>query len=277
MLVPGSVVEDYQVEAVVGRGAMATVYRVYHLERQTSHALKVLHAGDASLFDRFAREVQAQRRLVHPNVVRVEGMIDAEGLPGLLMELVPGAPLSVLLADRPFDLRSTREVFSQLCNGVEAAHALRIVHRDLKPGNVLVAATERGLVAKISDFGMVKVLGDSFSGPALTRSQSGLGTPGYMSPEQVFDAKRADERTDIFALGCLLYRMVCGVAPFSGELRDLLQNAVRGIYPDPRSLRPGLPDPIVATIHACLQPDRDRRPPDIAALRQLYAGEAARG
>lgn len=270
MLNPGAVVDGYLVESVVGRGAMATVYRVFHLERQSVHALKVLHVGDASLSDRFAREVQAQRRLLHPNVVRVDGLIEVDGLPGLLMELVPGNTLLTVVSGRSLDLAAVDALFAQVCDGVEAAHALRIVHRDLKPGNVLVAVQEGRLLAKVSDFGMVKVLGDSFTGPALTRSQSGLGTPGYMSPEQVFDAKRVDERTDIFALGCLLFRMLCGRAPFSGELREVLQNAAKGEYPDPLSLRPDLASRHVETIRACLQPNRDRRPPDIAALRALH-------
>lgn len=269
MLNPGTVVDRYVVEAVAGRGGMGTVYRVRHESLGSVHALKVVERPVDGALERFRREAKAQAQLRHPNVVAVTDYVDVSGLPGLVMEYVDGPALDKLLNRGPLSYAIIDRLFADICAGVNAAHALNMVHRDLKPANVMVSEVDGHYVAKVGDFGIVKVFGDRAANPTLTRSESGMGTPGYMAPEQVFDAKRVDARADVYSLGCLLYRMLCGVGPFRGSVRTILANVARGHYPPPESHQPDLPHPYLVTIRACLEPVRDRRPANVAAIREL--------
>jgi serine/threonine protein kinase len=271
MLQLGRNIGDYFVEAVAGRGARAVVYRVRHRHTYALQALKVVDWAEAGLLDRFALEVRAQARLRHANVVGVAGVLDVDGQPGLLMEYVPGSALGSLFSGNATDLALVDVLFGQVCSGVAAAHALRMVHRDVKPDNVLVCVVNGELLAKVSDFGIVKVLGSWSAGGPATRSFSTMGTPGYMAPEQLLDAKRVDERADVFSLGCLLYRMLTGSAPFQGELQQVGASASRGEYPPLEERRPGVPQRYVVAIRACLQPQREARPPDVEALLAMLA------
>jgi len=267
MLPAGTVVDRYVIESVAGRGGMGVVYRVRHQTLGSTHALKVVERPVSGAAERFIREAQAQARLRHPNVVAVTDYLDVHGLPALVMEWVEGRPLDRVLADGPMPYVEIDRLFAEVCAGVGAAHELSMVHRDIKPANVLVTEVDGLRTAKVTDFGIVKVSG----APTLTRSRSGMGTPGYMAPEQVFDAKRVDVRADVYSLGCLLYRMLCGAPPFRGELRALLACVARGEYPPPESVVPDLPGNYVRAIRACLEPARELRPPTVAAVRALLA------
>ncbi len=267
MLEPGAIFERYVVSSLVGSGAMARVYRVHHASLGSVHALKVVESPGA--VERFAREARAQAQLRHPNVVAVTDFIDVGGLPGLVLEFVDGSALNQLLARGPMPWGTIDRIFTDICYGIQAAHALQMVHRDIKPANVLLTQVDGRWLAKVADFGIVKVLGEHAEAHQLTRSSSGMGTPGYMAPEQMSDAKHADIRADIFSLGCILYRMLCGTPPFHGGVRTIYGNAARGQYAPPEQRVPSLPDGCAQAIRACLQPDRDRRPATIAALRAL--------
>lgn len=267
MLAAGTLVDRYIIESVAGRGGMGVVYRVRHQVLGSTHALKVVERPVSGTAERFMREARAQARLRHPNVVSVTDYLEVLGLPALVMEWVEGRPLDRVLNDGPMPYVEIDRLFAEVCAGVMAAHELSMVHRDIKPANILVTEVDGLRTAKVTDFGIVKVSGD----PTLTRSRSGMGTPGYMAPEQVFDAKRVDVRADVYSLGCLLYRMLCGAPPFRGELRALLACVARGEYPPPESVVPELPGNYVRAIRACLEPARELRPPSVAALRALLA------
>ena len=273
MLAPGTVVDRYVVDALIGRGGMARVYRVRHLNLGSVHALKVVEVPGEEVVERFAREARSQARLRHPNVVSVTDFVDVDGLPGLVMEYVEGRSLDKELAAAPASMETLDILFADVCSGVAAAHAVNLVHRDIKPANVLVTSVDGRPLAKVADFGIVKVIGDSSGNPTLTRSESTMGTPGYMAPEQVFDAKRVDTRADIFSLGCLLYRMWCGVPPFQGDLRTVFTDVARGRYPAPETRVPNMPERYRQAIRRCLNPDRDARPADVPALRAMLGSK----
>lgn len=278
MLEPGAVVDRYVVSALVGSGAMARVYRVEHTHLGSVHALKVVESPGA--VERFAREARAQAQLRHPNVVAVTDFVDVAGLPGLVMEYVDGSGLNHLLNRGPLPWITAHRIFTDVCSGVQAAHALNMVHRDVKPANVLVTQVDGQWLAKVADFGIVKVLGEHAEAHQLTRSSSGMGTPGYMAPEQMSDAKHADFRADVFSLGCLLYRMLCGTPPFHGGVRTIYTHAARGEYAPPEQRVPGLPPACANAIRACLEPARERRPPTVASLRAMLGdalGQAGGG
>ena len=274
---PGQVVCRYVVERVLGRGGMATVYRVRHSTLGTVHALKVLDTSSHAVRQRLLLEGRVQARLRHPNLVSVTDVLDVGGSPGLLMEHVDGLRLDSWIRARAPDLQTSLRLFCGILSAMEQVHALGYVHRDLKSGNVLVLQDQGLWVPKVTDFGLAKVLHVQV-GEHGTRAGVPMGTPAYMAPEQVREAQAVDQRADIFSLGCILYELVTQRNAFSGE--DVLQtfNAVaEGRYQDPLELVPELPTSIAQGIHGALQPDRERRIPDCTSLREVLSGHLAWG
>ncbi len=274
MLATGQIVDRYTVEGVIGAGGTAVVYRVRHAQLQTPHALKVLSLASSAIRRRMLREGQVQATMRHPNVVAVTDVLDIDGAPGLLMEHVEGPSLEQALARFSLDVDQALTLFHGVVAGVRHAHMHGLVHRDLKPANVLLARTEQGFVPKVTDFGLAKVIqGD---GPALGQTRQGvaMGTPAYMAPEQIRDARTVDQRADLFSLGCLLYELVCGVRTFPGNEAIAIYNAIMGgDYIPPRRHRPDLPDRVDQAIRGMLMTDRDRRIPDCDTLLAVLAGE----
>lgn len=208
---------ELEIEALLGHGGMGAVYRAKQKALARGVALKILpgellRSGD--FFDRFQREAMTLARLDHPHVARVyETGITPGGEAFILMELVEGGDLLGYLAGHPGDRDTRLELFLQMCRGIEHAHQKGIIHRDLKPSNILVAAGERGPVAKVIDFGLARPLEEPESGGDLWWSAgSGVGTPGYMSPEQVAGGA-VDTRSDVYGLGAVLYVMLTGRPP----------------------------------------------------------------
>lgn len=267
MLATGTSVDRYLVEAEIGRGAMATVYRVRHTELDAIFALKVMAVDRADARERFRREARLQAGLRHPNIVAVHDFLDAGGRPALVMELVEGPSLGTFLSGRRLPIAHAEALFVRLLDGVEAAHRARIVHRDLKPTNVLLATINGQIVPKVGDFGLAKLLSDGAPLQGLTASGTTMGTPGYLAPEQIRNAKHVDHRADIFSLGCLLYLMVTGRPPFTGDIREVFNAATAGTYPPPDSLVSGVPDRIRDAIAGALVVDRDRRFQSCAEFR----------
>ena len=243
ILSPGSQVAGYGVEARLGEGATAVVYQVRHAARGTTHALKVLTTPSAALAARFDREIALLQRVRHPNVVRVDGVIDVGGGRGLLLERVRGPSLRDLLARHRLDDAALDAIARGIFAGVAAIHGAGLVHRDLKPGNILLAVEGDAVTAKVADFGLARLTEpDSDEDRArLTRTGLAMGTPSYMAPEQIRDAKRVGRRADIWALGCVLYEMASGRLPFEGrELVDLFARIVVGDRPRLEDVAPGL-------------------------------------
>ena len=272
-LEPGQVIDRYTVTEEIGRGGMAVVYRVRHNTLGTDHALKVLSLNAPSIRERLIQEGRLQARLRHPNVVAVTDVLDVHGAPGLLMELVRGPSLEAWLRENRPPLPEALRLFGGILAALDAAHRLEIVHRDLKPGNVMLSLEGEVPHPKVTDFGLAKLLADE-STPTRTCTGLPMGTPAYMSPEQITDAKSVDRRTDIFALGCILYELTCGQMAFQGANTLEVFNAVAGgVYVPPRALRPNLPDPVVRAIEGCLRSQREHRIPGCEALAAVLRGD----
>jgi hypothetical protein len=269
-LSPGRVVERYVVEARIGGGGIGDVYRVRHQQLGSAHALKMLRRTSKDEHRRLLREGRAQSALRHPNVVPVTDVVDVDGAPGLVMELVDGPTLAALLKDGPLPLDEVDRLATQILRGVGAAHAAGVVHRDLKPANVLLQRSDGGWLAKVADFGLARVEG---SDPGVTGGGVPLGTPAYMAPEQIRDARTADERSDVFSLGAVLYELLTGSRAFDAP--DVLTTFERirdGRYEPPEARRPDAPPRMRAAIAAALEVDPERRPPDVPTLLALWAG-----
>lgn len=272
MLSPGQTVERYTVEAIIGTGGMAIVYRVRHNQLGNLHALKILTVPKPNIRERLLAEGRAQAVIRHPNVVAVTDVVEIEGSPALLMEYVEGPTLEVWLEheDPPLDI--AEELFRGICLGVAEAHTHGLVHRDLKPSNVLLAPIQGGFIAKVTDFGIAKlVAGDDSNGN--TRTNIAMGTPHYMAPEQIRDAKSVDVRADVFSLGCLLYELICGEKPFYGpDVLAVLNAVASGRYAPPRKHVPDLPDRVVKAIEGALRVDRDERIQSVMELMAVLSG-----
>jgi non-specific serine/threonine protein kinase len=209
------------VEALVGRGGMGEVYRARQLNLRRTVAVKVLRARflrDAAVRARFEREALAVARLRHPNIVTVHDLGVAEGVGAfIVMEYVEGRSLRQELRARGrLGEPEAVVLMRQVCAGVAAAHAAGVVHRDLKPENVLLEPTREGTTAKVVDFGIAKLEESALPGEGgLTREGVVLGTPAYMAPEQC-RGEAADARSDVYALGCVLFELLTGEPPFAG-------------------------------------------------------------
>jgi serine/threonine-protein kinase len=269
----GTVVDRYTVEGVLGRGGMATVYRVRHQQLGTSHALKVLALPKSNLGRRLLLEGQVQARLAHPNVVAVTDVIEVGGSPGLVMELVRGPSLEVVLRrlGGRLELPIVEALVPGILAGVAAAHAEQVVHRDLKPANILLSLDREAVVPKVSDFGLVKLFGDDVR--VITRSGQTMGTPSYMAPEQVLDARAVDPRTDLFAIGAVLYEVLSGVPAHPGDgTWEVFDKVLHGTRAPLGEVASGLPDRVVAAVEWALTRDREQRVPTCEALWAKWSG-----
>ncbi|MCB9681089.1 MAG: serine/threonine protein kinase [Alphaproteobacteria bacterium] len=274
-LQPGQTVDRFAIEAVLGRGGMATVYRARHTHLGTIHAIKVLDVSARSIHRRLLLEGRTQAALRHPNVVAVSDVVEVGDALGLVMEYVDGPSLSALLRLGTPSLAQANAVMEGVLAGVAEAHTLGVVHRDLKPGNVLLELRPGGVRPKITDFGLAKVL-DTESGEGHTRSGASMGTPAYMAPEQVRDAKDVDGRADVFALGALAYELLSGCRAFGGsDVFEVMQAVTSGQRTDLVLLRPSLPLPLVEVVDKALAVERGDRYPDVTSMARAWA-EATR-
>ncbi len=276
-LAPGHILDRFTVETVLGKGGMATVYRLRHNALDSLCALKVLQAEGSAHRERLMQEGRAQAKLRHPNIVAVTDVIDVGGAPGLLMEYVDGSPLDRWLQRGRPSLAEAEHIFAGILAGVARAHRDGFVHRDLKPANVLLDHVDGRLVPKVADFGLVRAMDDGDADRAYrTRAGMAMGTPSYMAPEQIRDASTVDHRADVFSLGCILYELVTGHRAFDGaDMMETFTAITTGRYTPPRAHVADLPERLVRAIEGCLEPDRERRLQDCAALsRVIDAGQA---
>ena len=273
----GQAIDRYVVDGLIGTGGMALVYRVRHTRLGSQHAVKVLRLPTPSVVDRLLREGRAQSSLQHPNVVPVTDVIEVNGCPGLVMPWVDGPSLSRLLRAHRFSLSELAALAEGLFAGIGAAHAAGWVHRDLKAGNVMMQRLGAELLPRITDFGLVKALvgpipgGPTPGGPApdgpTTRTGAMLGTPAYMAPEQFADAGRVDHRSDVYALGVILYEACTGRRPYEGsEPLALLEQARSADLPAVHALRSDLPAGLQEVLRGALHPLAAQRTPDVETL-----------
>ena len=261
-LSPGSRLGPYEVVSLLGVGGMGEVYRARQASLDRDVALKVLPAAvarDADRLGRFQREARVLGRLSHPNIAQVFDLEEADGVTAIVMELVEGETLDFMLAGGPLPADESIRLAVQICEALEAAHALGIVHRDLKPANITVRPD--GTV-KVLDFGLAKPGSPSAAAKTVsidvTKPGTVLGTAAYMSPEQ---AKGQDvgPQADIWAFGCVLFEMLTGKRVFGRESTAETIASVMTSTPDFERLPPATPPMVRRVIERCLEKDtRDR-------------------
>ncbi len=273
MLSPGQSIDRYTVEAVIGHGGTAVVYLVRHNQLKSQHALKVLSLTSTAIRERLLREGRVQAALQHPNIVTVTDVLDIDGAPGLLMEHVDGPSLDQAMKRYKVSLNDALTLFRGVVAGVRAAHRHGLVHRDLKPANVLLFRSAEGFVPKVTDFGLAKLLSGAEQELGQTRQGIAMGTPAYMAPEQIRDARAVDQRADIFSLGCMLYELATRQRAFPGDQAlEIYNDIVAGRYAPPEEVAPDLPDAVIQAIDGCLIRERDLRIPDCETLLDVLAG-----
>ncbi len=268
----------YRIESVVGSGGMGVVLCATHVGLGQRVAIKVLtvpedDARRDEARERFLREGRATAALVSDHVVRIYdvGTLDS-GAPFMVMELLRGQDLARVLAQRgPFGIELACDCVRQASEAISCAHAQGIVHRDLKPSNLFLTQRSDGSpLVKVLDFGISKTTGTELEPLTgnLTETRSVLGTPFYMSPEQVRDAKKVDVRTDIWSLGLILHELLSGSPAFDGTT---LPGVCAAIAADPpaalRLKRPEVPLAVEAIVLKCLEKDPNRR---FQSARELF-------
>src|SRR5262245_28070474 len=255
----GPLRQRYDIRDQAGEGATSVVYRAWDRELNRAVALKLFResAGFSEVArQRFRREVQAAGSLSHPNVVTVHDAGTEGGRLYLVMEYVDGRPLVDRMKDAPADLV---RVLARAARGVAAAHEKGIVHRDLKPANILVTSSGD---AKVGDFGLAHLL---VAGTDLTRTGAALGTPQYMAPEQVRGrSKEVTPRTDVYALGAILYEMLTGRPPHEGS--DVVELYHKIAQDDPAPLPASVAPDLRTICFKALEKDPDRRYADAKAF-----------
>ena len=253
----------YLIIEELGRGGMGRVYRAIDKLIDDEIALKLIRpeiAAEKRTLERFSHELKTARKIVHKNVGRMYDLAEDRGNHFITMEYVPGQDLKGLIRQTGrLTISKALSLAKQICQGLGEAHRLGIVHRDLKPGNIMI---DREGNARIMDFGIAL----SFTGDESKRVSGWVGTPDYMSPEQV-EGQEVDQRSDIYALGILLFEMMTGRRPFADETPVTIALKQKNeIPPDPRGLNPQIPDPLARVILRCLEKDRNKRFPGVEAL-----------
>lgn len=278
--------DRYVIRRLVSRGGMAEVYVARHRAVGRVVAIKVLlphMALDAEAVGRFQAEARAAGTLGHPNIAECLDMGTApDGSPFLVMEYVEGTSLREEVAKGPMHVERGCGIAMQIASALEMAHVNEIVHRDLKPENVLlVERPDQPDVVKLVDFGIAKVGFSSSGAPAVTRAGFMLGTPDYMSPEQIRDPGNVDHRSDVWALGVVLYEMIAGKHPFGDEPFPAILNSIETRkVPALTEVRSGVPEQLAALVARMLEKPAAARPSSMgevfASLEPLAGAQAPR-
>jgi serine/threonine protein kinase/Tol biopolymer transport system component len=291
-LKPGTLLGQYEIRSLIGVGGMGEVYLGYDTKLKRDVALKSLpdaFARDADRVARFRREATVLASLNHPNIAAIYGIEDSGPTPCLVMEYVPGETLAEQVRRGPVEIEEALRIATQICEALEHAHEKTVIHRDLKPANVKL--TPEGKV-KVLDFGLAKAFAGAgaasgspmpvldSNAPTLSRMPSAppeldasptlpgviLGTAAYMSPEQA-KGKTVDKRTDIWALGCVLYELLTAKRAFDGETVPEILASVFRAEPDWTALPAATPPSIRSLLHRCLRKDAQQRPKDAGDIR----------
>jgi tetratricopeptide (TPR) repeat protein len=267
-LTAGTRLGPYEIVAPLGKGGMGEVYRARDTRLRRDVAIKVVQRGhsDPTLWDRFEREARAASALSHPNICSIFDTGEADGLPYLVMELLEGQTLRELIGTQLMEPSAAAAIALQIADALEAAHAKGILHRDIKPGNVMIVGRSH---VKVLDFGLAKQtgLGESAETATLgmeTETGSVVGTPAYLAPELLQGAK-ADARSDLWALGVVLYQMLSGELPFKGATTFEMSSAILKDQPPP--LQPSVPSKLRAIVDKCLEKRPERRYQEASEVR----------
>ncbi len=244
---------DYQVQGVIGKGGMGEVYegRGTH-ERVAIKTMLSEFAHNPDFRTRFEREAEAGQRLQHPNITRVLASGEFNDTPYLIMEYIEGYELGkALKGGGIMTVETACKVMRHICSALTAVHNAGYVHRDIKPSNIMIRDNGQ---AMLMDFGISKAQ------DAYTITGTGaVGTIQYMAPEQIMSSKDVDHRADIYALGCVLYQMLTGETPFTGQSASIMFAQIQQPAPDPRDIQPDIPQAVAEAILKSLEKDPDER------------------
>jgi eukaryotic-like serine/threonine-protein kinase len=273
---PGDILAGkYRVDGVLGIGGMGVVVAATHLQLGQRVAIKFLLPEAFRLsaaLERFSREARAAALLKSDNVARVIDVATLEsGAPYMVMELLEGYDLGAVIQQRgPLPLAEVIDFVVQACDAISEAHSLGIIHRDLKPKNLFLTRRRNGApLVKVLDFGISKVGGTAGGDHSLTKTSDVMGSPNYMAPEQIRSSRNVDERTDIWALGVIVYELLTGRVPFEAETVPQLCSMVLEQSPPPLStIRPDVPLQTVRIVERCLAKDPAAR---FASVNELVA------
>jgi tRNA A-37 threonylcarbamoyl transferase component Bud32 len=273
VIAAGQSIGNYRILNKIGTGGMGAVYLAEHPLIGKRVALKVIHrelAGNREVVSRFFQEARAVNKIGNEHIVEIHDFgVTPEGDHFYIMEYLEGRTLaSVLSRDKALDVMRSLHIGAQIASALAAAHAAGIIHRDLKPDNIMLMARlgEQDFV-KVLDFGLAKV----FSAGTAVKTAAGvlLGTPQYMSPEACESKRDVDHRTDIYALGVLLFQMMTGVLPFDGEsMGEVLVKQVTTLPPAPRAMNAAIPPSVEQILLRCLAKPVDARFPTMIQLRE---------
>jgi serine/threonine-protein kinase len=278
----------YRIERVLGMGGMGVVVAATHVTLEERVAIKFLlpHAlSNAEAVARFLREARAAVRIKSEHVARVTDVGQLEnGSPYMIMEYLDGADLGSIAHRRgALPIEDSVEYVLQACEAIAEAHALGIIHRDLKPANLFVVQRADGTPSvKVLDFGISKVAGLSASAGSgsdlgMTKTSTIMGSPLYMSPEQMASARDVDPRTDVWALGAILYELLAGKVPFQADtITQLCAMILQQPAPALRNARPDAPEALQGVIQRCLEKDRNLRYANVAEFANALAPFAPR-
>ena len=254
----------YEIIEELGKGGMGRVYRVEDTKLKQEVALKLIKpevARDKKTIERFRNELKTARMITHKNVCRMFDLGEAEGAHFITMEYVPGEDLkSFIHRSEKLSLGKAVSLARQVCDGLGEAHSLGVIHRDLKPGNIMI---DRDGNARIMDFGIARSLGEK----GVTGAGTMIGTPEYMSPEQV-EGKEVDRRSDIYSLGVILYEMVTGRTPFEGDTAFSIAMKHKGETPrNPKEYNAQVPENLSRLILKCLEKHKEKRYQGVEELK----------
>lgn len=276
----GQVIGGCRIDRKVGGGAMGAVYQGVHLALQKPVAVKIMSAklaGDPQFVQRFLTEARLAAQIEHPNIVQVLNVGNAGPLHYIVMQLVEGESVAARIArEGALPWRDAARIALGVARGLGAAHAKNIIHRDIKPANILLTAQSE---VKVADLGLAKAVALE-QDTQLTQVGETMGTPQYMPPEQAADARTADARSDIYSLGCTLYHLLTGAAPFSGPTAvSVIQKHLVDPAPNPSAQHSGIPRALADLVVRMMAKQRGDRPQSMeevaAALEQLLGAGPA--
>ena len=258
--------ERYQIIEELGKGGMGRVYKVLDKETNERIALKLIKpeiATDKKTIERFRNELTTARKIGQRNVCQMYDLNKDKGSFYITMEFVSGEDLKSLIRRVKVDIGTSTKIAKQVCEGLSEAHRLGVVHRDLKPSNIMI---DKEGDAKIMDFGIARTVKEK----GITGSGVMIGTPEYMSPEQV-EAKEVDQRSDIYSLGIILYEMTTGQLPFEGETSLAVAMKHKGETPkNPKEINRQIPEDLSCVILKCLEKERENRYQSAKELRSEF-------
>jgi serine/threonine-protein kinase len=248
----------FRIEQLLGEGGMGRVYKALDKELGRTVALKILQpelTKDPSVIMRFKQELLLASRISHRNILRIHDLTDYEGVKFITMAFIEGKDLNQLLKEsRPLPIDRSLKMARQMCEALDAAHVEGVVHRDFKPHNVLVGNNDQ---VYVSDFGLATSFETAKMG--MTRTGAFVGTPRYMSPEQV-EGKQVDSRTDLYSFGLVFYEMVCGEVPFAGDSTwQVMYQRVKDAPKNVKQVNPNIPDNVADIIMHCLEREPGER------------------